>query len=212
MRFLGYIVTALLLGGGGWLGFRSVRHEIAASTYRQRLADVAAQYESLRADFNAAVRRTTVTELLVDDGALSIAIRAADGTRTVVATDLDPRDEIYVDYVVLDGRLLIRRVFDAWTAPKDAVVLDPELVDIDWDDPRADHGKAIYRALGPGRWVVSVTGAGALGLVRLGDVDATDPSDLVRAPELTDFSEVVSTTDSELAEVGVGDAWRWMLE
>jgi hypothetical protein len=212
MRIVGYILTVALLGGGGFLGYRSVKSEIAAQTYRERLADVAAQYEGLRTQFNAAVRRTTVTELVVAEDGLSIAVRAADGSRQVVETNLDPRGEIYVDYVVIDGRLLIRRVFDSWTAPADAVALDQNLVDIDWDDPRADHGKAIYRALSPGRWVVSVTGSGSLGLVRLGDVDSTDPADLVRAPELKDFSEVVTSTDSALDDVGVADAWRWMLE
>jgi hypothetical protein len=60
--------------------------------------------------------------------------------------------------------------------------------------------------------VVSVTGSGSLGLVRLGDVDSTQPADLVRAPELRDFSEVVTSTDTDLEAVGVADAWRWMLE
>jgi hypothetical protein len=212
MRIVGYILTAALLGGGGFLGYRSVKSEIAAATYRERLADVAAQYEGLRTQFNAAVRRTTVTELVVGEESIAIAVRASDGTRQVVETNLDPRGEIYVDYVVIDGRLLIRRVFDSWTAPADAVLLDQSLVDIDWDDPRADHGKAIYRALSPGRWVVSVTGSGSLGLVRLGDVDSTQPADLVRAPELRDFSEVVTSTDTDLEAVGVADAWRWMLE
>lgn len=208
-RMVGVSVFGALFAGGGYLGYRSVRSDIAASVYRERLAALADQYESLRANYNQAVRKTAVTELLVKDGKLSIAIRAADGSRRVIDTKLDPRQEIYVDYIVLDGRLLIRRVFDSWTPPMSAMVLDQELEEIDWNDPRADHGKAVYRALSEGRWIISVTGSGSLGLVRLGDADAPGAPDLQRSPEVRDFSEVVKQADDQLRDLGPGEVWKW---
>lgn len=208
-RMVGVSAFGALFAGGGYLGYRSVRSDIAASVYRERLAQLADQYETLRTNYNQAVRKTAVTELLVKDGKLSIAIRAADGSRRVIDTKLDPRQEIYVDYIVLDGRLLIRRVFDSWTPPMSAMVLDQELEEIDWNDPRADHGKAVYRALSEGRWIISVTGSGSLGLVRLGDADSSDDSDLRRAPEVRDFSEAVKQADEQLRDLGPGEVWNW---
>lgn len=208
-RLGGATVLGAVFTGGGYLGYRSVRSDIAASVYRQRLAVLAGEYESLRTNYNKAVRKTAVTELLVRGGKLAVAVAAADGSRRVIETKLDPSQEIYVDYVVLNGRLLIRRVFDSWTPPMSAVVLDEHLAEIDWNDPRAEHGKAVYRALSDGRWIISVTGSGALGLVRLGDIDATAPTDLRRGPEIKDFSEAVRQADAQLRDIGPGEVWRW---
>jgi len=210
LRLVSVALTGTIVAGGGYMGYRAVRSDIEATTYRERLERMVEQYEGLRAEFNAAVRKTAVTELLVEGEDLAIVVRRPDGSTERVETELDPRGEVYVDYVVIGGRLLIRRVFDSWTAPADGVVLEPGLVEVDWDDPRAEHGKAVYRALADGRWVVSVTGSGALGLVRLGDLDATVESDLVHAPEVADFSELVEETEVELEQVGVGDVWRWV--
>lgn len=209
LRITGATVFGALFAGGGYLGYRSVRSDIAAAAYRERLAALADQYETLRRSYNQAVRKTAVTELLVKDGKLSIAIRAADGSRRVIETRLEPRHEIYVDYVVLDGRLLIRRVFDSWTPPMSAMTLDQELEEIDWNDPRADHGKAVYRSLSDGRWIISVTGSGSLGLVRLGDVGDTPDADLERAPEVRDYSEIVQELDAQIDAIGARDVWRW---
>ncbi|MEZ5977571.1 MAG: hypothetical protein R3F34_05065 [Planctomycetota bacterium] len=199
------VVVGGLTAVGGFFGYRMVEADIAVDVYKRRLEEVATKYESLRQSYNQAVRRSAVTELLVHDGKLDIAVRGGDGGRSVLETKLDPSQEIYVDYVLYDGRLLIRRVFDSWTAPKDAIVLDSALVDVDWDDPRAEHGKAVYRALSDGRWIISVSGSGSLGLVRLGAIDETVPSDLVRAPEVKNYAEILTETEAELHRIGVGD-------
>ena len=54
-------------------------HQRGSEVYRERLAAVASDYEELRGRFNEAVRRTAVTELVVENGALSVAIRNAGG-------------------------------------------------------------------------------------------------------------------------------------
>ena len=66
----------------------------------------------------------------------------------MIPTALGPAAEIYVDYVVRDGRLWIRRVFDSETPPATAVVVDPALADIEWSAEGEAYGKAAYRALG----------------------------------------------------------------
>jgi len=192
-RLLSVGLFTALLGGGGYVGYRAMRSDIAADVYRQRLEQLAGEYETLRTTFNEAVRRTAVTELLVEDGRLSVAIVTS---------------EIYVDYVVIDGRLLIRRVFDSYTPPMSAVVLDTELEFVDWNDPRAQEGKAVYRALEEGRWVVSATGNGSLGLIRLGDIDTTQPAELTPAPPVRTFEEILEELDTSIRDIGPGDVWK----
>jgi hypothetical protein len=160
------VLFVVLLGFAGLAGFRLVQKGVEAEVYRERLVAVAHDYEELRSRFNEAVRRTAVTELVVEDGALSVAIRNAAGEVQRFETPYDPSREIYVDYVVLDGRLWIRRVFDAETPPEHGMVIDPGLAEIDWNADPEGHGKAAYRSLEEGRWVVSVTGDGSLGLTR----------------------------------------------
>ncbi len=46
------------------------------------------------------------------------------------------------------------------------MLIDPRLVSVDWDGSVDNYGKAAYRSLGEGRWVVDVTGDGSLGLAR----------------------------------------------
>jgi hypothetical protein len=146
-----------------------------------------------------------VTELVVEDGRLSVAIRDAGGSIRSIETPFDPSREIYVDFVVLEGRLWIRRVFDDRTPPEQGVLVDPALAEIDWSAEAADHGKAAYRALGPGRWVVSVTGDGSLGLTRARE-DA--PAELAPPPALRSYEPVESEIDDGLGELGAAEVLR----
>ena len=57
-------------------------------------------------------------------------------------------------------RVLIRRIFDEWTPPSLGLVIDGSLGTVDWEAEGVRLGKAVYRSLQPGRWTVSVSGAG----------------------------------------------------
>jgi hypothetical protein len=160
------LVLVLLVTLCGFAAFRLLEASLAAEVYRNRLAELAADYEALRERYNRAVRRTAVTELVVEGGKLRVVVRGADGELQSFESSLDPSKEIYVDYVVHGGRLWIRRVFDETTPPGEGLVIDPRLVDVDWELETRSHGKAAYRELGEGRWVVDVTGDGSLGLAR----------------------------------------------
>lgn len=199
------LTAAVGLGVGATLmGYHLVRANLTETVYRERLEDVASRYESLRGQYNSAVRRTAVTELVVKDNELTVRIRNAAGVIRDIPTDYDPRNEIYVDYAIVDGRLWIRRVFDALTPPSRGLVIDPELAGIEWDDERATFGKAVYRSLGEGRWVVSASGDGSLGLRHAGDEDI----DLVEPPRLGTYSELESELNDEIANIGPADIWR----
>ena len=187
-RFYTATVSLILLGGfalAGLATLRLVNARLEADVYRARLETLSSDYELLREHYESLVRETAVTELVVEHGALSVSIRTAQGELRRIETPFDPSDEIYVDYVVRAGRLWIRRVFDAATAPDEGVVIDASLAELAWEsDDTLSHGKATYRALGEGRWIVSVTGNGALGLA---EAPPGMPGGLAPPPELRHY-------------------------
>ncbi|BAM02718.1 hypothetical protein [Phycisphaera mikurensis] len=182
------LVSAACLAGAAGLGYLLLRDRIASGIYRERLVAVTAEYNQLAADYNLAVTRAAVTELLVEGGAVAVQVRSPSGPLRRIQTPYSADSEIFLDYVVLDGKLWIRRVFDDRTAPREGIVIDPALAEIDWDAEQADHGKVAYRSLADGRWVVSVSGDGSVGLKKAAD---DEPADLVSAPEVKDFDPLV---------------------
>lgn len=199
-------LTIAITGFAAILGYQFLRAGAAADVYRTRLTQLADEYEGLRATYNRAVKRTAVTELAVQDGKLSVLVVAEGGVLREIPTPYDPSGEIYVDYIVREGRLWIRRVFDAATPPSQGIVIDPELAAVTWgqENRGAEVGKAVYRALGEGRWVVSVTGSGSLGLVRVAE---TARVELRRAPEVADFAAVTVEADRDVESIGLAEVW-----
>lgn len=194
-------------GAAGVLGFRFVRAELEARVYRERLDQLAADYESLRATYNEAVRRSAVTELIVRGKTLAVRVRTSAGILREIPTPYDPTGEVYVDYVVIDGRLWIRRLFDANTPPGQGMVVDPDRALVDWDQPGAGHGKAVYRRLDEGRWVVTISGDGSLGLARASGAEG----DLVHAPEIKRYDEATADADAAARGISAGDVFRQVL-
>lgn len=183
------------------VGYRLVESRIVTGVYRDRLHSFSSEYEQLRQTYNQAVRRTAVTELLVEDGKLAVRVRDVQGVLQVVPTPFDPSGEIYVDYVVIDGRLWIRRVFDARTPPEKGVLIDPKLADIDWHNGHVPYGKAVYRSLTEGRWVVTVTGDGSLGLGKA----QGEPPTLSPPPQVRDYDQLEREIEADVERIGVGD-------
>jgi hypothetical protein len=202
-------VLAALLFVTGLAAYRLLRIGFEADVYRARLEQAASDYALLRDQYNQAVRRTAVTELVVEDGRVSVAVRDAGGAVRSIETPFDPSREIYVDYVVLDGRLWIRRVFDDRTPPGEGVVIDPKLAEIDWNAEGAAYGKAAYRALAPGRWIVSVTGDGSLGLTPARE---GEPIELAPPPPVRVYEPVENELDGALRELGPLELMRALAE
>lgn len=209
-RWIGRVGLLLVVVVATALGVRLVKKDVAAEVYRERLASMADEYESLRARYNEIVKRTAVTELIVEDGELRVRVRTAEGIEREIETPFDPRGEIYVDYVVVDGRLWIRRVFDSETPPREGVLIDPRLASVDWSEESslsgggAVLGKAVYRKLEEGRWMVTVTGDGSLGLARC---DGESAFEMVGgAPEVKEYGEVEGRVEDALRGVTFGEA------
>lgn len=202
---LAWLVLIAALAGAGYGGYRLLEARIALDVYRERLAELSADYEALRGRYNEAVRRTAVTELVVEDGRVSVAIRTAEGVVETTPTPFDAASEIYIDYVLADGRLWIRRVFDESTPPGDAVVIDPAWARVDWDAAAAGHGKAAYRRLAEGRWVVSVSGDGSLGLA---PVDPDAVVELSPPPPIGDYQPIEEELGAALAQLRPAEVVR----
>ena len=207
---------AVLLVAGGYVGWRLVRSDVEARVYLERLTTLAQDYRSLQKQYNTAVRRTAVTELVVHENEVWVRVRTAAGTVGLMQTPYRADGEVFVDYVVRDGRLWIRRVYDQSTAPEDGFVVDDDLGAVEWDDERMHVGKTVYRSLSDGRWVVEVSGNGALGLTRIGDAPAGGPraleddrsTELVRAPVISEFDEWLESIDADTRAVSFEDVVR----
>ncbi|MBW2272446.1 MAG: hypothetical protein JRG96_04185 [Deltaproteobacteria bacterium] len=196
------LALIVVLAGAGFMGFRLLATGLEARVYRARLEELGADYDALREQYNRAVRKTAVTELVVEDGKLAIAIRTGDGALQRFDTPFDPSKEIYVDYVVVGGRLWIRRIFDEDTAPGSGMMIDPRFVDVNWSDEDAHHGKAAYRELEEGVWVVSVTGDGSLGLARR---EEGETGDLAAAPPVRSYAPVEEEVEAALRDIEAGE-------
>lgn len=205
MKRIEIAVGVVLLFAIAAVGYRLAASKVELDIYRDRLAGLSSDYEALRSMYNQAVARTAVTELIVKDGRLSLAIRTVQGVDRVIDTPLDPAREIYCDYVLLDGRLWIRRVYDSHTPPSDGLVIDNDLQRVNWDDPAARFGKAVYRSLDEGRWIVTVTGDGSLGLAK---TDAGADVALSGPPPVRDYEQLQEQIDDKLADVTVGDVLK----
>ncbi|MBW2286446.1 MAG: hypothetical protein JRG80_02505 [Deltaproteobacteria bacterium] len=195
----------VLVALAAFAAHRLLEASLAADVYRERLMELSADYEQLRGRYDEAVRRTAVTELVVADGKLSVVIRTAEGELKSFESPFDPSREIYVDYVVRDGRLWIRRLFDDRTPPGEGMSIDPRLIDVDWETVGEGYGKAAYRALGEGRWVVEVTGDGSLGLARR---DPEEVVELAPPPPVREYEPVAETVESVLGSIRASEAFR----
>lgn len=194
-------------------GYQWARSEVARDIYRDRLVLLQDDYRALAERYNQAVTPRPVTELLVEDGNVCVVVRTGDGERVEIPTPFNAwKDELFVDYALVDGRLLIRRVFDEHTAASSdhAVVVDPELVEVDWQNPSIPFGKAIYRSrMSDGRWIISVTGDGSLGLKKIDD----DAKVLLETqPKVEEFAPVNEQAKEDIESIGVGEVWQYLTD
>lgn len=204
-RFIG--ACALLLIGAVVMtvGYQLVKMQLAVDVYRQRVRQLADNYQQLQNVYNQAVRKTAATELVVKDNQLCVHVRTAEGVVRSIPTSFDPKHEIFVDYVVHDSRLWIRRIYDDQTRPRDGLVIDATFGEVDWSNPSLRQGKVVYRALAEGRWAVTVTGGGSLGLAKIDDQAEVQ---LVEPPIVRDYPQIERDLQQQVDAVGPTDVLR----
>ena len=196
----GFVIIAAI-GVVAIVGLRFAKADAANQVYQSRLRDLSTTYESLAAQYNQAVRQTAITELIVKDRKITIQIRTIEGTAETIETDCNADREIYVDFALIEGRLWIRRVFDADTPPSQATIINPKLANVDWDTESALVGQAVYRQLDEGRWVVHASGDGALALTKVPEDQIVN---LSPPPTIQAYEEVQAQVDEELEKI----TWR----
>lgn len=204
-RWPSHLLATLFLLAAVVMGYEWSRSRLAGRVYQRQLRDLAEDYRVLQENYRTAVRKTAVTELLVDEGELSVSIRTAAGELKRIATPFDPAGEVYIDYIVVNGRLWIRRVFDDRTPPNQGVVIDPALAELDWTGDADMTGKAVYRRLSEGRWLVTVTGNGALGIKKAATGDQTP---LPAPPSIHAFSGSGAAAGETVGQIGFRDVLR----
>ncbi len=193
------IVAAI--GVVGLVGLRFAKADAANQVYQSRLQDLSGEYQLLANQYNQAVRKTAITELVVKDRAVTVQVRTIEGTQEIIETTCNADKEIYVDFALIEGRLWIRRVFDSDTPPSQATIINPKLANIDWDAQGALVGQAVYRQLDEGRWVVNAAGDGALALTKIPDDQIVS---LSPPPTIQAFDEIQVEVDQELNKI----TWR----
>lgn len=195
---------AAVLSVAGALSWQWGKAALQRDAYRARLADLEAKHNALVADYNRAVARTAVCEVRQEGGKLKIVVRTADGRSEEIPLPFDPSREVHFDFVCLDNRLQLRRVYDDQTAPKDGVLVESKLAQVDWHGHEDDRGLAIYRPLTEGRYALKVSGTGSLTLEKL---EAGEIARLEREPRLRRYDTVEPMKNAD-AEPGIGEVWR----
>lgn len=202
IRIPRYAISTLLSLLFVGLGFMWVREEVTNRIYQEKLDQLAADYVALTTHYNDAVRRSAITELEVTADSLNVLIRTTDGQVQRIHTPYDPNREIYVDFLVGNGRIWIRRVFDDQTPPSEATLIDPVWDEVDWERPDLSYGKAIYRSLKPGLWSIQVSGSGAL---TLEPVSYSLAERLKTSPEVRSYEEIQISLEEEIKHISLKD-------
>lgn len=235
----------IVLGVALLLGYQWAKSNTTQDIYRERLIglendfnqlntdynvltdqynNLANQFNALADQYNEAIVPRPVTELFVEDGKVCLAVRLGDGRVIRKQTDFDVQaNQVYVDYVVVDQRLLIRRAFEfnkTTAVPPDKVVyIDEELLDIDWDIDTIPYGKALSCSkLVDGRYIISVAGNGSLDLKKVADEAEVE---LEAEPIIKQYAPVskrvedhepVKRATEDAQKIGVGDVWRHLFD
>jgi hypothetical protein len=208
IKLLSRLAVIAVVGAAGLFGYQLLRADLAAEVYRERLEGLAGEYEALRGTFNEVVAKTAVTEILVREGRVSLRVADARGGVALLETPYTNAAEIHVDYVIVGGRLLIRRIYDEHTPPSGAFLVDAALADVDWDSPAARHGTTIYRALDEGRWVITVSANGSLDLSRAGEAETVE---LAAEPPVRQYDQIETEARRTIEGIGPGEVLRRLL-
>lgn len=205
------LLAALLAAIGalaGSLAWQWGKAAVMRDAYRARLSDLEARHNALVADYNQAVARTAVCEVRQAGGKLSVVVRTCDGRTEEFPLAFDPTREIHFDFVCLDGRLLMRRVYDDQTAPQNGVLIQSSLAQVDWSGHGDDHGLVLYRPVPEGRYALKVSGNGALTLEQL---DAAEINRLEHAPLLRRYEQVAPMHEAD-RQPSAGEIWRGLTQ
>lgn len=186
-------------GAGIAIGLQSMRHELTARLYKKQLEQLADDYTQLLDQYNQVVTQQAVTQLVVQDGVLSLSRRNAHGQIESIPVEANLDKPIYVDFIIQNDRLWIRSIYDASQPPEEALVIDPKVWGIDWDAASTQYGLVAYSRLTEGRWVVTASQNAGLHLRRVEDGEEIE---LVPAPPIHSFEAIDRNVQAEIGKRG----------
>ena len=195
-------------------GYHWAKASVAQRVYRDRLVGLQNDYRELAQQYNQAVTPRPVTELWVEEDKVCVVVRKGDEI-VRVPTDFDVRqNEVYVDYILADQRLLIRRVFEfnkVNAVPPDRVVyIDKQLLEVDWDPEHIPYGTSLsFSKREDGRYLISVTGGGAL---TFQPADEAAEIKLTSRPAIKQYEPVDEQAHAEVDQIGIGDVWQYLTD
>lgn len=198
----------LMLTGVTMVGLRFAKAAVAGDVYLKRLQQLEQDYGTLQERYNSAVRAAALTELRVNETSAQLWVRGSDGAVHHFQTPYKAGDVVNFEYVVWHGRVLIYGVYDRNTSPNDGTRIDPEQRLIDWSDASEPYTLAIGRKLTPGRWVVRMSGNGALTLAQ---ADEQELVELEAPPSLERYDPIEREIEDATREVGLGEVFRRLL-
>ncbi|MFN3168285.1 MAG: hypothetical protein ACE37H_14595 [Phycisphaeraceae bacterium] len=187
---------------------------VAQDVYRDRLVGLQDDYQRLAEQYNQAVTPRPVTELWVEDGEVCVVVRKGEDI-VRVPTDFDVRtNEVYVDYILADQRLLIRRVFEmnklTGVPPNKIVTIDKDLLEVDWDPQRVPYGLSLsFSGREDGRYLISATHNGSLSLK---PIDENAEVRLTTRPPIKQFDPVDEQAHASVDAIGIGDVWKYLTD
>lgn len=249
-RWIFLPLGVVLLATASLVSFQWAKSSVAKDIYRERLTGLETDLKTLSADYNRltdkynhltsrfndladqyneAITPRPVTELWVEEGIVCLVVRKGDGEIVRIPTGFNVREKekrVYVDYLVVDQRVMIFVAFEfnqkpgEVPVPMDKVVyIDPDLLEIEKNLKQRPLGKGISVAGKPdGRYVVTATTNGSLDLTRI-DPDAD--VELEKTPKIKHFDPVTRRVEireqykeiqEDVSSIGVGDVWRHLTD
>ncbi len=218
MRKISTILNVALLAAIAFAGYYLIKSHVEADIYREKFEKVSADYEKMRTTYNEAVKKTAVTELLVnEDGSVCVVFVTLDGQEKILPTQFKMGNELFVDYVTIDDRTYFRRVFDQKTTPENALYIDPKLQEVEWKSageepnalPHPNHSQvtdgviSYVKLSNPGRWEVTITGDGKPD-IRKKDKNEP-PSALVPSVQVRDYSQIEKEVKDQIEGISFSD-------
>jgi len=195
-------------------GYHWAKANVAQDVYHDRLVGLQDDYKRLAEQYNQAVTPRPVTELWVEEGNVCVVVRKGDEI-VRVPTDFDVRkNEVYVDYILADQRLLIRRVFEmnkvTGVPPDKIVTVDKDLLEVDWDPQRVPYGLSLsFSGREDGRYLISATHNGSLSLKQ---IDEDSEVKLATRPPIKQFEPVDEQAHAAVDAIGFGDVWKHLTD
>lgn len=161
-------------------------YDKAIVIYQDNLKNVINDFNGLLKTYNDVIKKYIITDILIENSYLYVILRNGAIEIKRIKTSVCVSEEIFIDYVLYQNRIIFRRVFDANTAPSKAIDLFSD-INLDWKDNSLQYGKIIYKKFTEdGLYHITIQLDGNLGLEKY---SKDEKMDYLPSPEIKKFQE-----------------------